>query len=150
MDLINLSDGNNSVRLHLLGRHRPGILPEHDLMDAEIIVDSDFISGRFLVHFFLSDLKPWSLALHSLENGQNAEWLDMGNGPTIRIECAGSDDDDSIVFIEDTSGSGTTAIIPIALDPGWVQAQREHLNEAVKTWPMEVVKTSPGSYEWKS
>ncbi|MFJ9020745.1 DUF5959 family protein [Streptomyces sp. NPDC102259] len=150
MDLINLSDGSNSFRLHLLGRHKPGILPEHDLMDAEIIVDSDFLSGRFPVHFFLSDLTSWSLALESLENGQNAEWLDMGNGSTLRIESARSDDDDSTVTIEDTSGSGMTVIIPMALDTGWARAQREHLDQTLKAWPMEVTETSPGSYQWKS
>jgi hypothetical protein len=149
MDLINLSDSSNSVRLCLLGRHRPGILPEHDLIVAEVIVDSNFISGRCRVHFFLSELQQWSSALNSLENGQNTEWLDMGNGPTIRIECARSDNEDSTIFIEDTSDSSATAIIPMALHPGWVQEQRRLLAEVVKTWPMEVVETSPGSYEWK-
>ncbi|MGW0844528.1 DUF5959 family protein [Streptomyces sp. NPDC002787] len=149
MDLINLSDGGNSVRLRILGRHRPGILPVHDLMDAEMIVGSEFINGSFRVHFFLRDLKAWSSALDSLENGQNAEWLDTGNGPTIRIECAESDHHDTTVFIEDTSGSYATAILPIALNPGWIQEQRTLLVEGMKTWPMEVVETSPGCYEWK-
>ncbi|MGV9790161.1 DUF5959 family protein [Streptomyces sp. NPDC003435] len=149
MDLINLSDGSNSFRLHLLGRHRPGILPEHDLMDAEIIVASDFISGRFRVHFFLSALKSWSLTLNSLKNGMDAEWLDMGNGPTIRIKHARSEVEDSQVIVEDTSGSGTTAIIPLALDSGWIQEHSDRLKEAERVWPMEVMETSPGSYKWK-
>ncbi|MDW8805596.1 DUF5959 family protein [Streptomyces scabiei] len=150
MDLINLFDSSNSVRLHLLGRQTPGILPAHDLMVAEVIVGTNFISGRCRVYFSLSSLGQWSSALNSLENGQDAEWLDMENGPTIRIECAKSHDDDSTIAIEDTSDSSAKVFIPMALHPGWVQDQRRLLDEVVKTWPIEVVETSPGSYRWKN
>ncbi|GHE54128.1 DUF5959 family protein [Streptomyces capitiformicae] len=150
MNLINLSDSSNSVRLHLLGRQTPGILPTHDLMVAEVIVGTNFISGSCRVYFFLSNLEQWSSALNSLENGQDAEWLDTGNGPTIRIECARSNDDDSIIAIEDTSDSSAKAFIPMAVHPGWVQEQRRLLEKVVRTWPIEVMETSPGSYKWKN
>lgn len=149
VDLIKLSDGENSVRVHVLGRRGPGILPAHDLLDAEIIVESSFISGRLDICFYLSDLEEWSLALESLGAGRDAEWLDNGNGSIIRIELPGNDSDVSAVLIEDASGSGTLAKIPIALDGGWIEEQREHLREVVRVWPSEVLKASPGTYEWR-
>lgn len=149
MDLINLSDADNSVRMHVLGRRGPGVLPVHDLLDAEIIVESSFIRGCLNVCFYLSDLEEWSLALDALSVGQNVEWLDSGNGPVIRIELPSDDCDVPVVFIEDASGSSTSATIPIVVDDGWIEEQREHLRGVVRTWPSEVLKTSPGAYEWR-
>ncbi|WP_338671962.1 DUF5959 family protein [Streptomyces sp. SCSIO 30461] len=149
VDLIKLSDGDNSVRVHVLGRRGPGILPVHDLLDAEITVESSFVSGRLKTCFYISDLEEWSLALDALGAGQDAEWLDTGNGPVIRIELPDDDCDIPAVHIEDASGSGTSATIPIVLDYGWIEEQREHLHEAMRAWPSEVLKTSPGAYEWR-
>lgn len=149
VDLIKLSDDENSVRVHVLGRRGAGVLPVHDLLDAEIIVESSFISGRLSICFYLSDLEEWSLALDALGAGQDAEWLDNGNGPAIRIEAPNDDCDIPAIHIEDSSGSGTSATIPIVLNDGWVEEQREHLREVVRAWPSEVLKTSPGTYEWR-
>ncbi|MET9880681.1 DUF5959 family protein [Actinacidiphila glaucinigra] len=149
MDLIKLSDDDNSVRLRVIGRRKRGVLPMHDLLDAEIIVESSFIKGRLDVCFYLSALEEWSLALNTLSAGRNAEWLDSGNGPTIKIELPDDDCDVPSVFIEDASGSGTSAIIPIALNEGWIEEQRAHLREVMRTWPSEVLKTSSGAYEWR-
>ncbi|MFB8173849.1 DUF5959 family protein [Kitasatospora purpeofusca] len=149
MDLIKLSDGDNSVRVHVLGRRGAGVLPVHDLLDAEIIVESSFIGGHLSICFYLSDLEEWSLALDALGAGQNVEWLDSGNGPVIRIELPDDDHDVPVVFVEDASGSGASATIPIVLGDGWIEEQREHLREVVRTWPSEVLKTSPGAYEWR-
>lgn len=149
MDLIRLSDGDNSFRVQVLGRRGPGILPIHDLLDAEIIVESSFISGRLHICFYPSALEAWSLALDALAAGQNVEWLDTGNGPVIRVELPNDNCDVPAVLVEDAPSSGTSATIPIALDDGWIEEQREHLREVVRTWPSEVLKTSPGAYEWR-
>lgn len=149
MNLIKLSDGDNSFRVHVLGRRAPGVLWGHDLLDAEIIVESSFISGHLNVSFYPSDLEVWSLALDALDAGQNVEWLDLGNGPVIRIELPNDDGDVPAVLVEDASGSCTSATIPIVLDDGWVEEQREHLRGVIRTWPSEVLQTSPGAYEWR-
>jgi hypothetical protein len=149
VDLIKLSDGENSVRVQVLGRRGPGILPVHDLLDAEIIVESSFISGRLNICFYLSDLEEWSMALDALGTGQGAQWLDNGNGPVIRIELPNNDCETAAVLIEDASGSGTLATIPLLLDDGWIKEQREHLREVMRAWPSEVLKTSPGTYKWR-
>ncbi|RMB81736.1 DUF5959 family protein [Streptomyces shenzhenensis] len=148
VDLINLSDGKNSVRVHVLGRRGP-VLPVHDLLDAVIIVESSFISGLLDICFYPSDLEEWSLALDALGAGQNVEWLDNGNGPVIGIKLPNEDCDVPAVLIADTSGSGTSATIPVVLDDGWIEEQREHLREVTQTWPSKVLKTSPGAYEWR-
>ncbi|MFJ1956184.1 DUF5959 family protein [Streptomyces microflavus] len=150
MDLIQFSDGDTSVRVSVLGRQGPGILPVHDLLDAEILVNSSFISGRLDICFHLSDLESWSTALDDLEIGRSVEWLDTGNGPVIRIQSADDDSDVPVFVVEDASGSGASAIIPIAVGGGWIERQREQLREVMRMWPSEVVKTSPGAYEWRS
>ncbi|MEU8512048.1 DUF5959 family protein [Kitasatospora sp. NPDC048722] len=149
MDLINLSDGGNSVRVHVLGRRGPGILPLHDLIDAKIIVESSFINGHLDICFYLSSLEEWSLALDSLGAGQSIEWLDNGNGPIVRIEFPNDDYDVPVVSIEDASGSGVSAVIPIALTGRWIEEQRGHLDRIMQAWPSKVLQTSPGAYEWR-
>jgi len=119
------------------------------LLDAEVILDSSFISGRLSICFYISDLAEWSLALDALDAGQKAEWLDTGNGPAIRIEPADDGSGVPVVLVEDASGSGVSATIPIALDNGWVEDQRERLREVTRIWPSEVLKTSPSTYEWR-
>ncbi|MFJ9774387.1 DUF5959 family protein [Kitasatospora sp. NPDC101157] len=43
--LISLVDGDNSFRVRVLGRRSPGVLHLHDLLDAEALVASSFVSG---------------------------------------------------------------------------------------------------------
>lgn len=147
VDLIRLSDGDNGFRVRVLGRRGPGILPVHDLLDAEAVVESSFVNGRLRICVYPSDLDAWASALDALAAGRGIEWLDTGNGPVVRIDMP--DDDVPTVTVEDASVSGTSATVPIAVDEGWIEEQREHLREVLRTWPSEVLKTSPGVYEWR-
>ncbi|WP_367323100.1 DUF5959 family protein [Streptomyces sp. HUAS ZL42] len=147
-DLIRLSDGDNSFRLRVLGRRSPGILPGHDLLDAEIVIESSFVHGRLPVCFRPADLESWRLALDGLEAGQDLHWLDTGNGPTVNIEFSADEPGLPYVRIEDGSASGASAVLPVAVEDGWVQDLREQLDEVRRTWPSEVRETSPGAYEW--
>ncbi|MFF2064438.1 DUF5959 family protein [Streptomyces sp. NPDC058200] len=149
MDLIRLSDGSNSVHVRVLRRRAAGVLPLHDLLDAELFVESSFISGRLAICFYPRDLKSWSQALDALAAGRKVEWLDQGNGPVIRMEFPGDAQGDLTVVVEDGSGSGVMATIPIALESGWIEEQRRHLHEVRQTWPSEVLETSPGAYVWR-
>ncbi|MFC5803362.1 DUF5959 family protein [Streptomyces formicae] len=149
MDLIRLSDGGNSVRVRVVGRRAAGILPLHDLLDAELYVESSFISGRLAICFDPGDLQAWSQALDALATGHDIEWLDQGNDPVIKVEFSHDTQGDITVLVEDGSGSGAVAAIPIALDEGWIAEQRELLQEVLQAWPSEVLETSPGAYEWR-
>ncbi|MER7106957.1 DUF5959 family protein [Streptomyces sp. NPDC000229] len=37
---------DNSFRVRVLGRRMPGVLPLHDLLDAEVLIESGFLGGR--------------------------------------------------------------------------------------------------------
>ncbi|MFF2522605.1 DUF5959 family protein [Streptomyces liangshanensis] len=150
MDLVDLSDGDNRVRVRVRGRRAEGILPLHDLLDAEIVVESSFVRGRLRVGLYPADLASWSVVLDSLDRGQDAGWLDQGNGPVVRFEFSDDDRDCPTVLVEDASASGAYVGVPVALEGEWVEEQREHLREVERAWPSEVLVTAPGAYEWRS
>ncbi|MFJ1804964.1 MULTISPECIES: DUF5959 family protein [unclassified Streptomyces] len=149
VDLIRLSDGDNTFRVRVLGRRSPGILPTHDLLDAEAVIESSFVNGRLDICFHPADLESWSRILDSLDVGRAADWLDTGNGPVIKIDFPEDDPRLPVIQVEDTSASGTSATIPITAGEGWVEEQRHRLNEVLQAWPSEVRRTSPGAYEWR-
>lgn len=66
VDLIHMVDGSSSVRLRVLGRHRPGATPYNDYLDAEVIVTSGFANGRLEMCLSPEDLVDWSSALDEL------------------------------------------------------------------------------------
>ncbi|MBW8738224.1 DUF5959 family protein [Streptomyces sp. NBC_01538] len=148
-DLVGLSDGDNIFRVRVLGRRNPGILPAHDLLDAEVVIETSFISGRLSICFYPSDLEAWSSTLDALEAGNGSDWLDTGNGPVISITFSEDDPTLPIVQIEDASGSGASVAIPIAVGNGWIEEQRARLLDVLRAWPSEVRETSPGAYEWR-
>ncbi|MFI5792541.1 DUF5959 family protein [Streptomyces sp. NPDC051677] len=148
-DLIRMSDGENTFRVRVLGRRSPGILPTHDLLDAQAIIESSFISGRLDICFYPADLESWSRTLDALDAGRVSDWLDTGNGPVIKIDFSEDDPNLPIIHVEDASASGTSAIIPIAAGEGWIEEQRWRLSEVLRTWPSQVRRTSPGAYEWR-
>lgn len=82
MELIHLSDGDNSFRIHVRGRHMPGVLPLHDLLDTEVVIDSGFVSGRLHLTLRPDDLDAWSGALDVLATGGDASWMDDRRAPT--------------------------------------------------------------------
>ncbi|MER5436050.1 DUF5959 family protein [Streptomyces sp. NPDC002588] len=86
MELIGLSDGDNSFRVRVLGRRSPGVLHLHDQLDAEVPIASSFVSGRPAMSLFPSDLEDWSRALDLLAAGQDICWRDDDHSPEIRIQ----------------------------------------------------------------
>ncbi|MES4892040.1 DUF5959 family protein [Streptomyces sp. NPDC096012] len=46
VDPIRLSDGDNGFRVRVPGRRKPGVRPLHDLLDAEVLVESGSVTGR--------------------------------------------------------------------------------------------------------
>ncbi|MBV6696616.1 DUF5959 family protein [Kitasatospora aureofaciens] len=149
MDLIRLTDGDTSVRVRILGRRSPGNLQLHDLLDAEVVLETSFISGRLAICCCPADLNAWSQALDALGAGRDIEWLDLGNGPVIRIEAFNEEQETPVVTIEDGWASCTTAVVPLDLADGWVDEQRRLLDDVVRIWPSETRQTAPGVYEWR-
>lgn len=87
MDLIHLSDGVNSFRVRVLGRRMPGVLPLHDLLDTEVLIESGFVSGRLKLTLFPADLDGWAQALDMLAAGHDVCWIDDDRSPEIRVQA---------------------------------------------------------------
>src|SRR5690349_20743724 len=112
-ELVRFSDGENEVRITVLS-------PESaDLWEAEIVVQSMFVRGTTLLMLYPSKLEAWARALERLAAGEDATWMESGNGPTVRIFLEGGYDCPD-VEIEDESSSMVTVRVPIALEGDWI------------------------------
>ncbi|WP_030689626.1 DUF5959 family protein [Streptomyces globisporus] len=149
VDLIRLSDGDNSFRVRVLGRRMAGVLPMHDLLDAEVLIESGFVSGRLDLGLSPDDLEGWSRALDVLAAGGDARWMDDGRSPEIRIQPFDREHETAVVHIEDVARSDISVVLPLCLEDGWIDDQRKLLQLVRREWPSEVLQTSPGAYEWR-
>ncbi|WP_436952244.1 DUF5959 family protein [Streptomyces sp. SudanB182_2057] len=149
MELINLSDGDNSFQVRVLGRRSPGVLHLHDQLDAEVIVTSSFVGGRLVMSLFPSDLEEWSRALDLLAAGQDICWRDDGHSPEIKIQPYNEEHETVAVRVEDLGSSCVSVFLPMSLEEGWIDEQRKLLGQVLQAWPSEVLKSSPGVYEWR-
>ncbi|MFC9622801.1 DUF5959 family protein [Streptomyces sp. NPDC056930] len=149
MELISLSDGNNSFRVRVLGRRSPGVLHLHDLLDAEVLVTSGFVSGRLAMALRPSDLASWARALDRLFTGQEICWRDDDHSPEIRIQPYNEEHETVAVRVEDLGSSCVSVFIPLCLEEGWIDEQRRLLAQVRQEWPTEVLESSWGVYEWR-
>jgi len=73
-ELVRLADGENEVRITVLS-------PEGaDLWEAEITVQSMFVTGSTLLMLFPSKPRSWAQALDRPAAGEDATWMESGNG----------------------------------------------------------------------
>ncbi|NGO83515.1 hypothetical protein GPA20_08160 [Streptomyces sp. 196(2019)] len=149
MDLIHLSDGDNSFRVRVPGRRMPGVLPLHDLLNAEVLIESGFVSGRLDLGLFPDDLAGWSRALDVLAAGGDVCWIDDDRSPEIRVQALNKQHETPAVHVEDVARSSISVFVPLCLEDGWIDDQRNLLQLAQREWPSEVLQTSPGAYEWR-
>ncbi|MGW6877108.1 DUF5959 family protein [Streptomyces xanthophaeus] len=149
MELISLSDGDNSFRVRVLGRRSPGVLHLHDQLEAEVIVTSSFVSGRLAISLLPSDLEEWSRALDLLAAGQDICWRDDDHSPEIKIQPYNEEHETAAVRVEDLGSSDVSVFLPLNLEEGWIDKQRKLLGQVLKEWPSEVLESSPGAYEWR-
>ncbi|ARF73916.1 MULTISPECIES: DUF5959 family protein [Streptomycetaceae] len=149
MELISLSDGDNSFRVRVLGRRSPGVLHLHDQLEAEVIVTSSFVSGRLAMSLLPSDLEEWSRALDLLAAGQDICWRDDDHSPEIKIQPYNEEHETAAVRVEDLGSSDVSVFLPLNLEEDWIDKQRKLLGQVLKEWPSEVLESSPGAYEWR-
>ncbi|MEU1784181.1 DUF5959 family protein [Streptomyces abikoensis] len=149
MELISLSDGDNSFRVRVLGRRSPGVLHLHDLLDAEVLITSSFVSGRLATALRPSDLESWARALDRLSAGQDICWRDDDHSPEIRIQPYNEEHETVAVRVEDLGSSCVSVFIPLCLEEGWIDEQRRLLARVRQEWPSEVLERSWGVYEWR-
>lgn len=149
MELISLSDGDNSFRVRVLGRRSPGVLQLHDQLDAEVMVTSSFVGGRLAMSLSPSDLAKWSRALDLLAAGQDICWRDDDHSPEIKIQPYNEEHETVAVRVEDPGSSCVSVFLPMSLEEGWIDEQRKLLGQVLQEWPSEVLQSSPGAYEWR-
>ena len=147
-ELIHLADEDSSVVVRVLGRLEPGVLLYHDLLRAEIIVESAFAKGELPVPLRREDLDDWEQALEALAAEQNILWMGYSD-PNIKIEF---DDDSSYLGITVTDAAASATSISIAVDPpdDWLRRHRARLQLVRDTWPCETIETSYGSVMWRT
>ncbi|QNS02253.1 DUF5959 family protein [Streptomyces xanthii] len=148
-NLADLRDAENSFRIEVSGRFRPGVLQDHDTLAAEIVVVSSFVSGRLRVWIRPAELQAWQGVLSVLREGKPATWLDQGNGPVVAFDFPDGLDGDTVITVEDATGSGAVATLPLGLEGAWVDEQIALLDAVRKQWPSEVLESSYGVFEWK-
>ncbi|GHH23160.1 DUF5959 family protein [Streptomyces rubradiris] len=149
MDLISLSDGDNGLRVRVLGRRSPGVPHLHDQLDAEVLITSSFVNGRLGMSLSPTDLEDWSRALALLDAGQDICWRDDDHSPEIRIQPHNEEHETPVVHVEDPGSSCVSVLLPMNLEEGWIDEQRRLLGQVMKEWPSEVLQSSPGVYEWR-
>ncbi|MFH9829356.1 DUF5959 family protein [Streptomyces bobili] len=147
VDLIHLVDGGSSVRLRVLGRHRPGATPYNDYLDAEAVVTSGFANGRLEMCLSPEDLDDWSSALDELAAGRNIRWL---HSTEIRIEI---DRQLSvpvpIVTVKDDNESISSVRVWLDMGPSWVDDLRKQYEQVRRAWPNEVVASPRSRNYWQ-
>ncbi|WP_410099263.1 DUF5959 family protein [Streptomyces sp. STR69] len=72
MDLSCLIDPHSSVRVRILGRHRPGDTPYNDYLDAELVITSAFSDGRLGLCLSPEAMDDWSTALDESPTGRTS------------------------------------------------------------------------------
>ncbi|MFE7712276.1 DUF5959 family protein [Streptomyces sp. NPDC057486] len=120
MELLHLTDHENSVVIRVLGRRGP------DGLDAEVVVTSSFCNGRLGLHLSSKDLDDWVKALDDLALGRSICWMTDLRNPEINIEF-NTQFSVPLITVEDVQGSGTAMAVPVDLPDGWINEQRERL-----------------------
>lgn len=65
----------------------PGGLPLHDLLDAEVLIESGFVNGRSALSLSPKDLAGWSEALDTLAAGGDVCRTDDDRSPDIQVRA---------------------------------------------------------------
>ncbi|MBR7835204.1 hypothetical protein KDL01_18165 [Actinospica durhamensis] len=144
IELIRLGTGAQYLSVIVLGRHTPGVLPLHDMLRAEIVIETGIGTLRLKTTIAPSDIDAWESAIDALAEDEPVSWL--GNRcPEIQI---GPGDGSGFwhATVSDPAQSGAIVQIPITID---VDESRARLTAVQQAYPREVVSTSPGSYEWR-
>ncbi|MGW6981310.1 DUF5959 family protein [Streptomyces sp. NPDC054932] len=122
VDLIRLVAEDSSVRLPVLGRHRPGATPYNDHLDAEIVVTSGFANGRLKLRLSPEDLDDWAAGLDEPAADRGIRRL-RGNGIRIEVDRRFSVPV-PVVTVADEDASASSVRVRLDVGHGWVDDLR--------------------------
>ncbi|MFF7922948.1 DUF5959 family protein [Streptomyces mirabilis] len=136
------ADGNRCI-VRVTGRSKPGVLPGHDTLRADVFASADFIDARLDVYVFRRDLDAWQHALTGLAPGKDAR---IGRDRGLELILHMLDDRSLAVTLHDTDRLAT--MLRIRPEENWVDEHLQRLEQVRRTWPSEVVETGPVTYAW--
>ncbi|MFF4079306.1 DUF5959 family protein [Streptomyces sp. NPDC001777] len=144
VDLVRLADGEgNSCVVRVTGRSRPGVLTGHDVLRADVLVSTSFLDARLDVYLFPQDLDAWQEGLPGLVPGrQIGLGGDRGLRLVLRVHEGG------LLTVSIVDPDRLTTLLGIRPEGDWLAELRESADRVGRTWPVEVVETSPMTYEW--
>lgn len=124
-DLARLTDGSGGLTVRVRGRYAEPPLQGHDWLDAELVVETGFVSGAIPAVLTREDVDDWARAVERLAAGEDAEWMTgSGRTPEVRIRV---EVDAVRVEVSDppqTAVSVSTWVFP---EEGWVERLRADL-----------------------
>ena len=145
LEFIRLGEEAQYLSVIVLGRHTPGVLPLHDILRAEIVIETGIGTLRLKTSIAPPDIDAWASAIDSLAKDEPVSWLGS-RCPEIEIG-AGDGSGFWHATVSDPAQSGVIVQIPITIDEA---DSRDRLTALRRAYPCEVVSTSPTSYEWRT
>lgn len=145
LEFIRLGGEAQYLSVIVLGRHTPGVLLLHDILRAEIVIETGIGTLRLKTSIAPPDIDAWESAIDSLAEDEPVSWLGS-RCPEIEI---GPGDGSGFwhATVSDPAQSGVIVQIPITIDEA---DSRDRLTALRRAYPREVVSTSPNSYEWRT
>ncbi|MGW5974845.1 DUF5959 family protein [Streptomyces sp. NPDC055186] len=125
LELIHLSDEEQSVSLRIIGGTNFSGTGQHDALHAEVVVSTGFVSGRVELYLNAYDLDDWAEVLDSVAAGRKATWLESGRSPRIMIDPTEETESGCTeVSVCDVTGSQVFITVPIVTQPDWASHRR--------------------------
>lgn len=145
VELIRLPGGDGFFAVVVNGRYGPGLLPGHDWLVAELLVELGFVHGRFELILTQADLDDWASVLTRFATGRDVSWLDSGRTPELRLTHVGES------YVEVTVEDLAEVRISFRADlpHDWLESHAARLARVRESWPSEVLQSAPGVYEWR-
>ncbi|MFJ9691866.1 DUF5959 family protein [Kitasatospora sp. NPDC101183] len=146
MDLIHLADaeGNRCI-VRVTGRFKPGDPMFHDTLHANVLVSASFVDARLDVYLSQHELDAWQQDLAALAPGRNA-CIGGDRGLTLGLHLH----EDGWLSITVDDPDRLVAMLGARPDENWINDHHERVEQVRRTWPGEVVETSPGAYRWNT
>ncbi|WP_189937627.1 DUF5959 family protein [Streptomyces aurantiogriseus] len=144
MDLVHLedADGNRCI-VRVTGRYKPGVLPGHDTLRADVLVSASFVDARLETYVPQRHLDAWQRGLTGLVPGKDTR---IGGDRGLKLILHMLEDRSLAVTVHDPDR--LTTLLGIRPEENWVEEHHQRLEQVRQTWPSEVVETAPLTYAW--
>ncbi|MFD8076249.1 DUF5959 family protein [Streptomyces sp. NPDC059718] len=123
LELFRFDDEGRSVSVRMEGGP-PSVMGDDRYCGAEIVVESDFVSGRVRLVLSLEDLDAWGRCLDALACGHGVEWPPDERTAWLDIVP----DDPMEVTVHDAPSTQVAVRVPIDVTEDWLEGNRLRLD----------------------